>query len=138
MQERDVVAVVSGGPYARVDAHVAHHSADDEFPYARPAEGVVEIRLEESVRRVFDDDGLAVQRLDRAVYLGTGRIRQEEGRAGTGVDMPDVENGPVLFAETPQRQPGFRSPGVCHTAATAAMQPRICTLGKTLVLVSME
>ena len=107
MQERDVVAVVSGGPYARVDAHVAHHSADDEFPYARPAEGVVEIRLEKSVRRVFDDDGLAVQRLDRAVYLGTGRIRQEEGRAGTGVDMPDVENGPVLFAETPQRQPGL-------------------------------
>ena len=79
MQERDVVAVVSGGPYARVDAHVAHHSADGEFPYARPAEGVVEIRLEKSVRRVFDDGGLAVQRLDRAVYLGTGRIRQEEG-----------------------------------------------------------
>ena len=46
MQERDVVAVASGGPYARVDAHVAHHSADDEFPYARPAEGVVEIRLD--------------------------------------------------------------------------------------------
>ncbi len=107
MQERDVVAVVSGGPYARVDAHVAHHSGDDEFPYARPAEGVVEIRLEKSVRRVFDDGGLAVQRLDRAVYLGTGRIRQEEGRAGTGVDMPDVENGPVLFAETPQRQLGL-------------------------------
>ena len=57
--------------------------------------------MEKSVRRVFDDDGFAVQRLDRAVYLGTGRIRQEEGRAGTGVDMPDVENGPVLFADTP-------------------------------------
>ena len=42
-----------------------------------------------------------------APCLGTGRIRQEEGRAGTGVDMPDVENGPVLFAETPQRQPGL-------------------------------
>ena len=42
------------------------------------------------------------------------------------------------YSVTPQRQPGFRSPGVCHTAATAAMQPRICTLGKTLVLVSME
>ena len=33
---------------------------------------------------------------------------------------------------------GFRSPGVCHTAATAAMQPRMWTLGNTLVLVSME
>ena len=33
---------------------------------------------------------------------------------------------------------GFRSPGVCHTAATAAMQPRKWTLGNTLVLVSME
>ena len=27
----------------------------------------------------------------------------------------------IAYSVTPQRQPGFRSPGVCHTAATAAM-----------------
>ena len=44
----------------------------------------------------------------------------------------------AAYSVTPQRHAGFRSPGVCHTAATAAMQPRMWTLGNTLVLVSME
>lgn len=82
MQERDVVAVASGGPYARVDAHVAHHSADDEFPYARPAEGVVEIRLEKSVRRVFDDDGSPSSGLTAPCILEPGVSGRKKAAPG--------------------------------------------------------
>lgn len=132
MQERDVIAVVSGGPYARVDAHVAYHSAADEFPYVRLAEGVVEIRLEKSVRRVFDDDEFAGQQLDRAVNLPTGRTRQEEGRAGTGVDMSDVKNGPVRRPRprgtVPKRRrgnsrSGCRSREVPYSCRTSRVSP---------------
>ena len=95
VQHGDCVAEVRRGAYRCIDAHVAHGTDDDQFPYVLLIEQALQRCFAEGVDVVLDDDRLTFTRRDLGLNqhaIGAGRERRffAVGKFVTDVDDRDA------------------------------------------------